>query len=145
MTEETRAYALFLETNVLFSGAYSPDAGLRRLWKRPGAGPITSVYAAEEARKNLSNPGQREVLEELLSSVEVVPPVRLSSIAHLENSVALQRPAHTASSDRCRNNTPSYRRLPALRPVLQEENTGGTHPAARRLALSEYRIVCSVQ
>ena len=33
---------------------------------------ITSVYAAEEARRNLSRPRQREDLEELLDSVEVV-------------------------------------------------------------------------
>ena len=32
----------------------------------------TSVYAAEEARRNLSHPRQRDDLEELLDSVEVV-------------------------------------------------------------------------
>ena len=30
-------------------------------------------YAAEEARRNLSNPGQQSDLEELLGSVEVIP------------------------------------------------------------------------
>jgi len=39
----------------------------------PGGRLITSVYAAEEARRNLSNPGQQSDLEELLGSVEVVP------------------------------------------------------------------------
>ena len=34
---------------------------------------MTSVYAAEEARRNLSNPGQQSDLEELLGSVEIVP------------------------------------------------------------------------
>jgi len=63
-----------LDANVLFSGAYRRDAGLRRLWTLFGARLITSVYAAEEARRNLSNPGQRSSdLEELLGSVEVVP------------------------------------------------------------------------
>lgn len=33
---------------------------------------ITSAYAAEEARRNLSQPKQREDLEKLLASVEVI-------------------------------------------------------------------------
>jgi hypothetical protein len=65
-------HLIFLDANVLFSTAYRPDAGLRRLWRLPRARLITSVYAAEEARRNLSNPEQRTELEELLGSVEVV-------------------------------------------------------------------------
>ena len=63
----------FLDANVLFSAAYSPDAGLRRFWTLPEARLITSVYAAEVARRNLSTPVQRRDLEELLGSVEIVP------------------------------------------------------------------------
>ncbi len=63
---------IFLDANVLFSAAYRPDAGLRRLWVLPGARRITSAYAAEEARRNLGRPKQLEDLEELLSSVEVI-------------------------------------------------------------------------
>ena len=63
---------VFLDSNVLFSGAYRSDAGLRRLWRLPTARLVTSAYAAEEARRNLSNFGQRRELEELLGSVEVV-------------------------------------------------------------------------
>ncbi len=63
---------LFLDANILFSAAYRPDTGLRRLWRLPEVRMITSVYAAEEARRNLSHPRQREDLEELLDSVEVV-------------------------------------------------------------------------
>src|SRR5919202_4563296 len=64
---------LFLDANILFSAAYRPDAGLRRLWRLPPeVRMITSVYAAEEARRNLRHPRQREDLEELLGSVEVV-------------------------------------------------------------------------
>ena len=66
-------HLIFLDANALFSGTYRPDAGLRRLWKLPRARLITSIYAAEEARRNLSNPGQRSDLEELLGSVEIVP------------------------------------------------------------------------
>ena len=62
-----------MEANVLFSAAYRRDAGLRRLWTLPGGRLITSVYAAEEARRNLSNPGRQSDLEELLGSVELVP------------------------------------------------------------------------
>ena len=61
-----------MDANVLFSAAYRSDVGLRRLWRLPTARLITSAYAAEEARRNLSNSGQRRELEELLGSVEVV-------------------------------------------------------------------------
>ena len=63
---------VFLDANVLFSAAYRPDAGLRRLWSLPGVRKITSAHAAEEARRNLSQPKQREELEELLGSVEII-------------------------------------------------------------------------
>jgi predicted nucleic acid-binding protein len=63
---------LFLDANILFSAAYRPDAGLRRLWRLPGVRLLTSVYAAEEAHRNLGHTGQREDLEELLGSVEVI-------------------------------------------------------------------------
>jgi len=63
---------VFLDSNVLFSAAYRRDAGLRGLWSLPRARLITSAYAAEEARRSLSDPGQRRELEELLCSVEVV-------------------------------------------------------------------------
>jgi hypothetical protein len=63
---------IFLDANVLFSAAYRSDAGLRRLWILPGVRRITSAYAAEEARRNLSRRKQREDLKELLRSVEVI-------------------------------------------------------------------------
>jgi uncharacterized protein len=64
---------IFLDANILFSAAYRPDAGLRRLWSQPRrVRRMTSVYAAEEARRNLSQPKQREELEELLGSVEII-------------------------------------------------------------------------
>jgi uncharacterized protein len=63
---------IFLDANILFSAAYRPDAGLRRLWSLPGVRRMTSVYAAEEARRNLSQPKQREELEALLGSVEII-------------------------------------------------------------------------
>ena len=66
-------HLIFLDANVLFSAAYHTNPGLRRLWRLPAARLITSVYAAEEARRNLSHPKQRRELEELLDPVEIVP------------------------------------------------------------------------
>jgi hypothetical protein len=63
---------VFLDANILFCAAYRSDAGLKRLWKLPGARLITSAYAAEETRRNLGYPERREDLEGLLDSVEVV-------------------------------------------------------------------------
>ena len=62
-----------MDANVLFSAAYRSDAGLRKLWRLPGVRMVASAYAVEEARRNLSQPRQREELDELLGSVEVVP------------------------------------------------------------------------
>jgi predicted nucleic acid-binding protein len=62
---------LFLDANVLFSAAWRPDAGVRRLWQLPGATLLTSSYAVEEARRNLPPGERRERLEELLENVEV--------------------------------------------------------------------------
>ena len=64
---------VFLDANILFSAAYPFDAGLKRLWKLPGARLITSAYAIEETFRNLDYPKQRKDLVDLLGSVEVVP------------------------------------------------------------------------
>lgn len=63
---------LFLDANVLFSAAYRPDAGLRRLWELTGIQLITSTYAEEEARRNLETSVQRVTLSELLRHVKVL-------------------------------------------------------------------------
>lgn len=63
---------LFLDANVLFSAAYRPDAGLRRLWEIVGVQLITSAYAEEEARRNLETPVQNSTLSELLRHVKVL-------------------------------------------------------------------------
>ena len=64
--------SIFLDANVLFSAAYRSDVGLRKLWRLPGVRMVTSAYAVEEARRNLSSVEQRRELDELLRSVEVV-------------------------------------------------------------------------
>jgi len=62
---------LFLDANVLFSAAYRKDAGVARLWDLRGRALITSDYAVEEARRNLTEPHHRERLAALLDSIEV--------------------------------------------------------------------------
>ena len=64
---------LFLDANVLFSAAYRSDAGVRRLWTAPNSELVTSDYAIEEATRNLADADQRERLDGLLESVEIVP------------------------------------------------------------------------
>jgi predicted nucleic acid-binding protein len=62
---------IFLDANILFSAAYRPDSGLLRLWTLEGVALVTSAYAAEEARRNLVEEGQRAALEALLGPMEM--------------------------------------------------------------------------
>ena len=71
---------VFLDANVLFSAAYQPRAGLHRLWKRSDLTLLTSLYALEEARRNLEQSDQRERLARLAESVEIVPEALGSSL-----------------------------------------------------------------
>ena len=64
---------VFLDANVLFSAAYRSDAGLVVLWHRAGAALLTSAYAVDEARRNLSGDDQRRRLEALVRTCELVP------------------------------------------------------------------------
>ena len=63
---------LFLDANVLFSAAYRRDAGIARLWHFSDVELITSHYAAEETRINLTEEDQRQRLETLLERVRIV-------------------------------------------------------------------------
>jgi predicted nucleic acid-binding protein len=63
---------LFLDANVLFSAAYRPAAGIARLWKFKDVKLLTSAYAAEEARINLSEREQQHRLADLLETVRIV-------------------------------------------------------------------------
>jgi len=64
---------VFLDANVLFSAAYRQDSRLRQLFKLRGVAFISSAYAVEEARRNLSTPQQRKDLEQLCASMDIVP------------------------------------------------------------------------
>jgi predicted nucleic acid-binding protein len=68
---------LFLDANVLFSSAYRPEGGVRRLWDLAKVRLATSHYAVQEASRNLKTPEQRDRLRQLLEAVEVVPELLL--------------------------------------------------------------------
>jgi predicted nucleic acid-binding protein len=63
---------LSLDANILFSAAYREHAGLLRLWELKSVTLISSLYAIEEARRNLDLPQQKERLETLLTHVEKI-------------------------------------------------------------------------
>lgn len=56
-----RSDRVFLDANVLFSVAYREDAGLARLWGLEDAVLLSSHYAVEEARRNLSRDARRRL------------------------------------------------------------------------------------
>jgi predicted nucleic acid-binding protein len=63
---------VFLDANVLFSAAYREGAGLTRLWELAEVQLLTSGYAAEEARRNLTDKDQRSRLEAMLGKTGLV-------------------------------------------------------------------------
>jgi predicted nucleic acid-binding protein len=65
-------HVLFLDANVLFSAAYRAESPLRELWTLPETERVTSDYALEEARRNLSSLDQRRRLEELMRGVRLI-------------------------------------------------------------------------
>jgi predicted nucleic acid-binding protein len=69
---------LFLDANVLFAAAHSPDGRARALFEMANHGLcmlITSAHAIEEASRNVAvtSPTNLGTLEELLTTVESVP------------------------------------------------------------------------
>lgn len=65
---------LFLDANILFSAAYREQSGILKLWKIPSVKLISSVYATEEARRNLDTPLQKERWERLLIDLKEILP-----------------------------------------------------------------------
>lgn len=65
-------HVLFLDANVLFSAAYRAESPLRAFWTLPDTELVTSDYALEEARRNLSGTDQRQRLEELGRGVRLI-------------------------------------------------------------------------
>ena len=67
---------LFPDANVLFSAAYRDGSGLLQLWNLPDVERVTSVYALEEARRNLDTERQMARLDGLVLDVKVLPELR---------------------------------------------------------------------
>jgi len=65
---------LFLDANILFSAAYREHSGLLKLWQIKSAKLVSSVYAIEEARRNLDMPPQKECLDKLIVALEDIYP-----------------------------------------------------------------------
>ena len=63
---------IFLDANVLFSTAYRELSGLIEIWHLKGVRLLSSSYAIEEARRNLAAAEQRERLQHLVESLEIV-------------------------------------------------------------------------
>ena len=87
---------VFLDANVLFSAAYRSDAGLARLWQLETVELMTSVYAAEEARLNLTQDDQRARLAKLLERVRMITDVApLPSSVELSEKTSADSPGST--------------------------------------------------
>ena len=67
---------VFLDANVLYSAAYMEFAGLAQLWRLDDVQLVSSAYAIEEARRNLTMDSLEAVprLNRLLESVSTVDP-----------------------------------------------------------------------
>lgn len=80
---------VFLDANVIVSGAWKEDARVRRLWELPDIRLVTSAHAAEEALRNLPDPVRRSRGLELLKSVRVVPEAGAPTAARLPEDLPL--------------------------------------------------------
>lgn len=63
---------LFLDANVLWSAAFDPHARIASLWHLKSTELITSRLAADEARRNMDNPEQRERLGRMLIATTMI-------------------------------------------------------------------------
>jgi predicted nucleic acid-binding protein len=68
----SRKLYVFLDANVLFSASYKPDHRFLRFWGEPQIVSMTSLYAAEETRRNCSSKEHRDRLERLLEDTFLV-------------------------------------------------------------------------
>ena len=66
---------LFLDANVLYSATESPTSRFRVFWEMKDVELFTSVYALEEARRNLDSDALRDNLADLARSLTVIEDV----------------------------------------------------------------------
>ena len=81
-------WRVFLDANILFSASYLEDSALRRLWELEDVTLITSCYAIQEARRNLTATQQIADLTRLLVNVEAV---EITDEAPNQNPVAIEK------------------------------------------------------
>ena len=64
---------VFLDANVLFSAAYSLNSRMRQLWELPDVEVLTSLYAVDEAQRNLAkkNPAAIPRLSDLIARLNL--------------------------------------------------------------------------
>lgn len=63
---------VFLDSNVIFSACYKRESRFLELWNTPGILIITSLYAANEVRRNCQSEDQLKRLEALLDRIMMV-------------------------------------------------------------------------
>jgi len=88
---------LFLDANVLFSAAWRGNSGLLRLWKLPGAELVSSAYAIDEARRNITDTGARARLEALLAETTIVAEGSLAALPPHPTLASKDRPILAAA------------------------------------------------
>jgi predicted nucleic acid-binding protein len=88
---------LFLDANVLFSAAWRENSGLLRLWNLREAELMSSAYAVDEARRNLSDSEARARLETLLDETTIVAEGSLATLPPTLSLAAKDRPILAAA------------------------------------------------
>ena len=63
---------VFLDSNIIFSAAYKDDSPFLELWDTPGILVVSSLYAANEVRRNCRNEQHLKRLEALLEQTMIV-------------------------------------------------------------------------
>ena len=74
---------LFLDANVLYSAAESPTSRFRVFWDMGDVELVTSVYAQEEARRNLDTDTLRDRLANLAEGLTVIEDIPAESLVSL--------------------------------------------------------------
>jgi len=90
---------VFLDANVLFSAAYGLHSGLLRLWQLDDVTLLTSAYAVEEVRRNLTGDERIDRLNKLLEAVEVISTVSRRPLPHGVELHAKDQPILCAAID----------------------------------------------
>lgn len=92
---------VFLDANVLFSAAYAHGSRLLDLWSLENTELVTSLYALEEARRNIATYNRQGIviLDELVSEMTTVAGTRTAPIPHGVNLPDKDVPIFLAAID----------------------------------------------